>query len=152
MSFLYSAIPLLKLKFYIDMNHNVLYFLLSWKGVKEQTQSYYWPFAVRPPFQQMFQYPRSHSWGFLSECPASCDSQRSRRRGPSCLVAPWRQTQTRLRHLPSLTCTAEAGQWGRIQKHIKPDILRFYEINFFSMQWIAIQIWAARIPEPRQLC
>lgn len=30
-------------------------------------------------------------------------------------------------HVPSLTCTAESGQWGRIQKLIEPDILRFYE-------------------------
>lgn len=37
---------------------------------------------------------------------------------------------------PSLTCTAESGQWGRIQKDIKPDILRFYE-NVLSTHWNA---------------
>lgn len=39
----------------------------------------------------------------------------------------------------SLTCTSESGQRGRIQKHIQPDILRFYE-NLFSMHWFAVHI------------
>lgn len=45
--------------------------------------------------------------------------------------------------LPSLTCIAESGQWERIQKHIKPDILRFYETFIFfppHTRWIAFEI------------